>query len=45
MVVGVASVTLMVAESGSLKDKRRVVKSVIGRVRARFWPLATATVF
>ncbi len=36
MVVGVATVTLLVPESGSLKDRRRVVKSVIERVRARY---------
>jgi uncharacterized protein len=36
LVVGVATVTLLVPESGSLKDRRRVVKSVIERVRARF---------
>jgi uncharacterized protein len=36
MVVGVATMTLLVPESGSLKDRRRVVKSVIERVRARF---------
>ena len=36
MVVGVATVTLLVSESGSLKDRRRVVKSVIERVRARY---------
>ncbi len=36
MVVGVATITLTVAESGSLKDKRRVVRSVTARVRSRF---------
>jgi uncharacterized protein YlxP (DUF503 family) len=36
MHVGVVRVTLRLAESNSLKDKRVVVKSVIGRVRNRF---------
>jgi uncharacterized protein YlxP (DUF503 family) len=36
MVVGVATVTLLVGDAASLKDRRRVVKSVIERVRARF---------
>lgn len=36
MVVGLATMTLVVADSGSLKDKRRVVRSVTARVRSRF---------
>ena len=36
MHVGVARLELLLAESASLKDKRMVVKSVIGRVRNRF---------
>lgn len=36
MIVGVATVTLGLPESASLKDKRRVVKSVIARLRDRF---------
>jgi uncharacterized protein YlxP (DUF503 family) len=36
VVVGVATVTLHLADPLSLKDKRRVVKSVTQRVRARF---------
>lgn len=36
MVVGVATVTLMLPQASSLKDRRRVVKSVIGRVRTRY---------
>lgn len=36
MVIGSAVVTLMLPEAFSLKDKRRVVKSVIARMRTRF---------
>ncbi|MDR2350433.1 MAG: DUF503 domain-containing protein [Deltaproteobacteria bacterium] len=36
MVVGILEVTLFMEGAASLKDKRRVIKSVIGRVRARF---------
>lgn len=36
MVVGTLSVTLHVPESGSLKDKRQVVRSLTARVRQRF---------
>jgi len=35
-VVGLATLTLVLPEASSLKDKRRVVKSVAARVRARF---------
>ena len=34
--VGFLLVTLLLAENSSLKDKRRVVKSILARVRARF---------
>jgi uncharacterized protein YlxP (DUF503 family) len=36
MVIGVCTLTLDIPHSNSLKDKRRVVKSVIARVRNRF---------
>ena len=36
MVVGVCHLTLAIAGSASLKDKRRVVKSLTERVRNRF---------
>lgn len=36
MVVGVGLITLTIHESNSLKAKRRVVKSVLGRVRSKF---------
>ena len=36
MVVGVCTVELMVFDSDSLKDKRRVVRSAIQRMRRRF---------
>lgn len=36
MVVGTAVVSLYVQDAQSLKDKRRVVKSLIDRVRHRF---------
>jgi uncharacterized protein YlxP (DUF503 family) len=36
MVIGVCTLTLDIPHSRSLKDKRRAVKSIIGRVRARF---------
>ena len=36
MVVGVAQLELILAGSASLKDKRRVVRSVRDRVRRRF---------
>ena len=35
MIVGVLRVSLLIRESHSLKDKRRVVKSIKDRVRAR----------
>lgn len=36
MIVGVCRLTLSIAGSYSLKDKRRVVKSTVERVRHRF---------
>ena len=36
MVVGVARVVLLIPENASLKGKRKVVKSLIQRVRNRF---------
>lgn len=36
MVVGVGLIKLTIHESNSLKAKRRVVKSVLGRVRSKF---------
>lgn len=36
MVLGICRVTIRLPESGSLKEKRRVVKSLVERVRARF---------
>ena len=36
MVVGVARLELRMPENGSLKDKRRVVRSLIDRARSRF---------
>lgn len=36
MVVGTLRITLHVPESGSLKEKRMVVRSLVSRVRQRF---------
>lgn len=36
MFVGVLTVELFIGESQSLKDKRRVLKSIIDRIKARF---------
>ena len=36
MHVGVLQVRLHIPEAGSLKDKRSVVKSILGRARARY---------
>jgi uncharacterized protein YlxP (DUF503 family) len=36
MLVGVLTVTLHMQGIGSLKDKRHIVKSVIGRLQSRF---------
>lgn len=36
MIVGVLTVDLFLGEANSLKEKRRVLKSVIDRIKARF---------
>lgn len=36
MVVGVGEMTLIVHDSSSLKSKRKVIKSILGRVRSKF---------
>lgn len=36
MVLGVGTIELMVHSSSSLKAKRKVVRSILGRVRAKF---------
>lgn len=36
MVVGVGNIELMIHNSSSLKAKRKVVKSILGKVRSKF---------
>lgn len=36
MIIGVLTVELFLGEANSLKEKRRVLKSVIDRIKARF---------
>ncbi len=36
MIIGACSVELLIYESNSLKDKRHVIKSIIGKVQSRF---------
>lgn len=36
MIIGACSLKLMIFESNSLKDKRQVIKSIIGRIQGRF---------
>ena len=36
MVVGLLKVTMIIPENASLKGKRRVVKSLVGRLQSRF---------
>jgi hypothetical protein len=36
MVVGIANITLFIHQSNSLKAKRQVVKSILGRCRSKF---------
>ena len=36
MVVGVGTIELLIHNSGSLKTKRQVVKSILGKVRSKF---------
>ncbi len=43
MIVAVARVTLHLPENHSLKDKRKIVKSLIGKVRHKF-PVAISEV-
>ncbi len=36
MVVGVGAIELLIHNSGSLKTKRHVVKSILGKIRSKF---------
>ncbi|WP_130807542.1 DUF503 domain-containing protein [Senegalia massiliensis] len=36
MIVGVCSVELLIYSTNSLKEKRHVIKSIIGRIKSRF---------
>ncbi len=36
MIIGSCAVELMIYESNSLKEKRHVIKSIIGRIQAKF---------
>lgn len=36
MIVGTCSMKLMLYESNSLKDKRHIIKSIMGRIQSRF---------
>ncbi len=36
MIIGACSVKLLIYESNSLKDKRHIIKSIIGRIQSRF---------
>jgi len=36
MVVGIGAIELLIHNSGSLKTKRQVVKSILGKVRSKF---------
>ena len=36
MVIGVCKIVLSIDNAFSLKEKRRVIKSIIGRVKAKF---------
>ncbi len=36
MIIGACSVELMIYESNSLKEKRHVIKSLIGKIQSRF---------
>lgn len=36
MIVGICSIKLMLYESNSLKDKRHIIKSVMGQIQSRF---------
>jgi uncharacterized protein YlxP (DUF503 family) len=36
MIIGACSLKLRIYESNSLKDKRQVIKSIIGKIQSRF---------
>lgn len=36
MIVGACTVELLIFETNSLKEKRRVIKSIIGKIQSRF---------
>lgn len=36
MIVGVCTLKIIIYESNSLKDKRHIVKSIIGKIQSRF---------
>lgn len=36
MIIGTCELKLMIYESNSLKDKRHVIKSIMGRIQSRF---------
>ena len=36
MIVAACEINLMIYESHSLKDKRQIIKSIIGRLQSRF---------
>ncbi|MBZ2174204.1 DUF503 domain-containing protein [Schnuerera sp. xch1] len=36
MIVGICDIKLMIYESNSLKDKRHIIKGLIGKIQSRF---------
>lgn len=36
MIIGACTIKLIIYESNSLKDKRHVIKSIIGKIQSRF---------
>lgn len=36
MIIGTCSIKLLIFESNSLKEKRHIIKSIIGRLKSRF---------
>ena len=36
MIVGICTIKLQIYESNSLKEKRHIIKSIIGRIQSRF---------
>lgn len=36
MIIGACSIKLLIYKSNSLKDKRHIIKSIIGRIQSRF---------